>query len=193
MASERPKRVRISSASRAPSRSMSSARAAGSVTMPCCRASASWRSMRLAPPRHALLALELAQHVLRALEVAAEDLARDIEQLAHRRVAHRVAHRHAVFSSLDDVLGSQAGQMLRDDRLVELQGLLQFLHAAAAVAEDFQDSNANGMAERLEELCFERLQLVAARRLGHEFLNIAILLYSQSSCPRPCLQRRLVD
>src|SRR5262245_19375215 len=184
MASERPKRARISSASRAPSRSTSSVRAGGSVTRPCCMARASWRSMRSAPPCHALLALQLAQHVLRALEVAAEDLACDVEQLADRGVAHRVAHRHAVFARLDHVLGAQASQMLRDDRLVELQRLLQLLHAAAAVPENLQDSNADGMAKRLEELCFERLQLETASRLGHESSNIAILLYSQSSAPR---------
>src|SRR6185369_13550699 len=135
-----------------PSRSTSSSRAGGSVTMPCCRARASWRSMRSAPPRHALLALEFAQHVLRALEVATEDLTRHVEQLAHRGVAHGVAHRHAVLARLDDVLRAQAGQVLRDDRLVELQRLLQLLHASAAVAKNLQDAYADGVPEGLEEV-----------------------------------------
>src|SRR5262249_21324186 len=179
IASERPKRARISSASRTPSRSTSASRAGGSVTIPRCTARRSWRSIRSAPPRHALLALQLAEHVLRPLEMPAEDLPRGVEQLAHRGIAHGVAHGEAILARLDDVLGSQARQVLGDDRLVELQGLLQFLHAAAPVAEDLENAHANRVPEGLEELRLQRLQLEAAARLGHDISNIAISLYSQ--------------
>src|SRR5437879_4255537 len=116
MASERPKRARISSDRRAPRRSTSASRAGGSVTTPVRRATRSWRRTRSAPPRHALLALQLAQHRLRALEVAAEDAPRHVEQLADGGIAHGVVHGRALLAGLD-TLGAQAGQVLGDDRL----------------------------------------------------------------------------
>src|SRR6266850_6067045 len=92
MASERPKRARISSERRVPRRSTSASWAGGSVTMPVRSATRSWRSTRSAPSRHALLALQLAQHRLRALEVAAEDAPRHVEQLADGGIARSEEH-----------------------------------------------------------------------------------------------------
>src|SRR2546430_13602409 len=135
IASERPNRARISAARRVPRRSTSASRAGGSVTTPVRRATRSWRSTGSAPPRHALLALQLAQHGLRALEVAAEDPPRHVQQLAHGRVAHRVAHRRAVSAGLDDTLRAQAGQVLGDDPLVEPERLLPNPHTSAPLAE----------------------------------------------------------
>src|SRR5947209_3728939 len=111
MASERPKRARISAERRTPRRSTSASRAGGSVTTPVRRATRSWRSTPSAPPRHALVAL---------------------------------------------------------------QRLLQVLHAAAAVAEDLEDADAGGVAERLEEIRLQVLQLEPPAWLGHDKLNIAI-------------------
>src|SRR5437660_634267 len=179
MASERPKRARISSERRAPRRSTSASRAGGSVTTPVRRATRSWRNTRSAPPRHALLALQLAQHRLRALEVAAEDAPRHVEQLADGGIPHRVVHRRAVLAGLDDTLGAEAGQVLGDDRLIEGERLLQILHAARAVAEHLEDADAGGVPERLEEVRLQALQLEAPAGLGHANVNIAILLYSQ--------------
>src|SRR5262245_31305530 len=179
MASDRPKRARISSASRTPSRSTSASRAGGSVTIPRCTARRSWRSIPSAPPRAALLALQLAEHVLGALEVPAEDLPRHVEQLAHRAIAHGVAHGQAVLARFDDILGTQPRQVLGDDRLIELQRLLKLLYAAATVAQNLENANADGMPEGLEELRLQHLELEAPARLGHDMTNIAISLYSQ--------------
>src|SRR5437763_15373219 len=96
MASKRPKRARISSERRAPRRSISASRAGGSVTTPVRRATRSWRSTWSAPPRYALLALQLAQHRPRALEATAEDPPPHVQQLADGGIAHRVVHRHAL-------------------------------------------------------------------------------------------------
>src|SRR3989441_7258823 len=164
----------MSAARRVPRRPPSAARAGGSVTTPVRRARRSWRSTGSAPPRHALLALQLAQHGLRALEVAAEDPPRHVQQLAHGRVAHRVAHRRAVSAGLDDTLRAQAGQVLGDGRLVELERLLQILHTAAAVAEGLADADTGGVPERLEEVRLQTLQLEAPPWLGHINVDIAI-------------------
>src|SRR6267142_5156171 len=115
MASERAKRARISSERRVPRRSTSASWAGRSVTMPVRSATRSWRSTRSAPPRHALLALQLAQHRLRALEVAAEDAPRHVEQLADGGIAHRVVHRRALLAGLGDTRGAQTGQVLGVD------------------------------------------------------------------------------
>src|SRR5689334_20687639 len=156
MASERAKRARISAASCTPSRSMSASVGGGSVTTPLRMASRSWRSTSAASS-HTLLALQLAQHVLRAFQVPTEDLPCHVQQLADGGVAHGVAHGDAVFPGLDDVLRAQPRQVLGHDRLVELQRLLQLLDAATAVAKDLEDADAHGMAERLEELGFQGL------------------------------------
>src|SRR5207237_8201628 len=119
MASERPKRARISSERRAPRRWTSASRAGGSVTTPVRRATRSWRRTRSAPPRHALLALQLAQHRLRALEVAAEDAPRHVEQLADGGIAHGVVHGRALLAGLDAPLGAQGGPVRGDEPLNE--------------------------------------------------------------------------
>src|SRR5260370_40953555 len=106
MASERPKRARISSERRAPRRSTSASGAGASVTTPVRRATRSWRSTRSAPPRHALLALQLAQHRLRALEVAAEDAPRHVEQLPGDGIAHRAVPRRALLAGPDAARGT---------------------------------------------------------------------------------------
>src|SRR5436853_153398 len=97
----------MSPATRAPRRAISASVGGGSVTIPVRNASRSCRSTGSTPPRHALLALQLAQHVLSAFEVPAEDLARYVEQLPDRRVAHGIPHGQAVLARLDDVLRAE--------------------------------------------------------------------------------------
>src|SRR5687767_663617 len=162
---EPPKRARTSRARAAPSRAISASPAGGSVTMPVRTASRSWRNMRSAPPDAALLALQLAQHGATAFEVPAEDAAGGVEELSDGGVAHRVTDGGAFLASLDHVLGAQDRQMLRDDRLIEGERLLQLLHALLAMAEDLENADPGGVAERLEEVRLQGLQLEPARPL----------------------------
>src|SRR5687768_3689560 len=136
-----------------------------------------------APPAAALLALELEQHGATAFQMAAEDAARDVEQLADGGVAHRVAHGGAFLARVDDVLAAQDGQVLRHARLVEGERVLELLHAVLAVTEDLEDAHPRGVAERLEEVGLQGLQLEPAGRLGHAGRYIRILLYSQARVP----------
>ena len=95
-----------------------------------------------------------------------EDVTGDVEQVADQRVAQRVADRRSFFLRRDDVLVAEHRELLRDDRLIEGQRVLQLLNGASAADEDFQDSDPNRMRQRPEELGFEDLQFADRRRCG---------------------------
>ena len=80
-------------------------------------------------------------------------------------IANGVADAHAFLSTRDDVVRSQHGQLLRHDRLIETEDLLQFLHGAVALDEPFQDANPHRVCQGAKEAGLEDLQIVG-RRIG---------------------------
>src|SRR5438445_526587 len=158
MCSDRPNSRRTSPPSRVPSTSSSVSGITGSVTIPARR-----------PPR--LLAQRL-QHRVAAGELRVEHLARDVEQRAHARVAYGVADRRAFLPGHDHVLGAEHGELLRDRGLIEIESGLELLHRALAATEDLEETDADGMGQRLEELRLEHLELGGgAGHETHEYKN----------------------
>ena len=64
-----------------------------------------------------LLSLQLAQQSLRSNQVVVEDTARDVEQLADKGIPDEITDACAVFSTSDDVLCAQHGELLRLETL----------------------------------------------------------------------------
>ena len=104
-------------------------------------------------------AVKLAQEPLPAVEMVIEDAAGDVEQRADERVAQGIAHGQPFLPCGDDALVSEHGQLLRDERLVERQGRLQFLDGALPAHEDLEDPDPRRVRQRTEELGLEGLEL----------------------------------
>src|SRR5215470_8617345 len=108
IASARPKRRRtLASTSRPSSTTSASPGPSGSVAMPILRILLNGDMS--APP---VLSLELAEHVLRADQLVAEDAPRHREQVADERVAQRVPDRDPLLVCRDHVVGAQHREML---------------------------------------------------------------------------------
>ena len=88
-------------------------RATGSVTMPAAQQRPELAEHGSAPRGPARLLAELAQHALRADEVAIEDLSGDVEQLADQRIAQRVAYGGADLAGRHHVRAPQDGRAAR--------------------------------------------------------------------------------
>src|SRR5678815_3319231 len=86
----------------------------------------------LSPPN---LPPQLPQQSLRIAQAIVENPTCDIQQRAEQRVAQRVANGRSFLARRDDALVAKNGQLLRHDRLVERQFLLQFLDGAFAPHE----------------------------------------------------------
>jgi hypothetical protein len=112
-----------------------------------------------------MLAPQLAQEILRANQLIVEDPACDGEELCDQRVSHRIAHAVAVFATDDDLAGPEDAQLLRNDRLLETECLLQLLHAVLGADQPFEDSDAHRVREGLEKRRFEGLERAGCR--GH--------------------------
>src|SRR5262245_8690874 len=105
------------------------------------------------------LPLQLSEHRPALREVVGEELARDAEQIADERAAQRVEGLGPLAPNGHDVLRAQRRELLRDDGLLEAEGVLQILHRALALDEALEDADARGMRERSKEFGFDRLQL----------------------------------
>src|SRR5438034_5687193 len=128
----------------------------------------SWPS----PPR--ALASELAKHRLASAELVVEDPARHVEQVTHERVAQGVAHAGADLRGDHDVLRSQDRKLLRDDRLLETERVLQVLDASFTGDEDLEDPDPDRMGQRLEELGLESLEVAGRGHPGMIYSNITL-------------------
>jgi len=106
-----------------------------------------------------------------------EDAARHVEQLADGRVSKRVPDRQAFLMRRHDVPGPKYRELLRHDRLAQLQRLSQFLNSAIAANEDFENLDADWVGERPEELGFEGSKLI----LHYECISIYEYLQSSKS------------
>jgi hypothetical protein len=94
-----------------------------------------------------------------------EDPTGQIEQLPDEWVTERVSHGQSFLLGRNDPLVPEHGQLLRDDRLVERQRFLQFLHGTCASHEDLEHSDPCGMGQGAEELRFECLKLAGDHRV----------------------------
>ena len=89
-----------------------------------------------------------------------EDPARDGQKLGNLRIPKRIADRQSLLPGTDDAVIAQDGQLLRRDRLVHAQCLLQLLDGATAAGQDLQDSDSHRMRERTKKIGFERLEFL---------------------------------
>src|SRR5262245_34527675 len=95
-----------------------------------------------------------------------EDSARDVEQIAHQRIAQRVPNRKPRFLGRHDAVVSEDGELLRDDRLLERQRLLKLLNRASAADEDLENSNPGRIPQRAEEARLEGLEFTDRARFA---------------------------
>ena len=107
----------------------------------------------------ASLPLQLAQEPRRADEVIVENATRRIEELADEGIAQRVAHRRSFLVGRHDVLIAEHGQLLRHDRLLERQRVLELVDRPTPLNQHLEDADPNGMRQRAEEAGLERLEL----------------------------------
>jgi hypothetical protein len=107
-----------------------------------------------------------------------ENPARHVKQIAHGLVAELVSDGEAFLSARNDVLIPEHGELLGDNRLIDVQRRLQLLHGVASTDEKFQDSDPKRVPECAKELGFERLQLIGRHALSRLRAtdNIQILL-----------------
>lgn len=106
-------------------------------------------------PLPSCLPLQFLQHRLGVNQVVVEDRTRHRQQFDDERVAEGVSHGRSEFAGRDNVLPSQDRQLLGDDRLLEIQLLLQFLDTALACAEHLENTDANGMGQGAKEVSLE--------------------------------------
>ena len=109
----------------------------------------------------AAFAPKLAEQSLGRVELVVEDGAGDIEQLREERVPDAVADRRSFPALGDDALVAEDRELLRHDRLLERQGVLQLLHGPPATHEELEEANARRVRERAEEARLEELQLTS--------------------------------
>src|SRR5512132_3988440 len=95
-----------------------------------------------------LLAMELAEHVLSAGQLAREDPARDGEELAHQRVAQGIARGGSVLLRRHHVVRPQHRQVLRDAGLVGPESDLELLDGAVALHQKLDETNPDGVGQR---------------------------------------------
>ena len=91
-----------------------------------------------------MLVLQLPQEILRTSQLIVEDAACDRQELRDERISHRVAHAVAFLPAEDDLAGAEDAQLLRDDRLLEAQRLLQFLHTVVAAHQHLEERMRTG-------------------------------------------------
>src|SRR5258705_4914301 len=99
-----------------------------------------WRILRNSFMSAVLLAAQRAQHRLALGETMAQQLARDTQQLSDEAAAERVIRERAVLARGDQVTRAERGEMLRDDRLVELQRVLDLLQRSHVLRHELQKS-----------------------------------------------------
>ena len=107
-----------------------------------------------------VLALQLAEQILRAHQMVVEDATGRVEQLGDQRIAHGVSHAHALFAAGHDVVGAQDRQLLRHDGLLDAQRVPQLLDVLLALDEEFEDPDANRMGQGSEEGGLEGLEFL---------------------------------
>ena len=127
------------------------------------------------PLATAMLALKLAEEILRADEVIVENPPRGMEELRNQGIAHRVPHARTLLATGHDVVGTQHCQLLRHDWLLHAEGFLQFLDVLFTIHQELENPNANGVSERPEERGFERLKFV-----GGDFSHISSILLTRA-------------
>jgi hypothetical protein len=121
------------------------------------------------------LALEGAQHVLRADELVAEDATRDSEEVPHEGVSERVPNRYAFLARRHDVVRAQHGEVLGDARLIKGQGGLELLDGSGLLHQELNEPNPNRVRQSLEESRLERLELSGPRLARHD---VSLYMYS---------------
>ena len=99
-----------------------------------------------------------------------EELPRHLQEVRDERAAQGVVGQRTGTADTDEVAGAERGQVLRHDRLIEIEGALEFLDRPLAGGEDLEDANPLGMCEGAKQLALDVLE-----RGGQD---IDILLYT---------------
>ena len=107
-----------------------------------------------------MFALQLPEQILSADQVIIENATRDHEQVDDEWIAERVTDADPFFATADDVRGAQNGELLRHDRLVDAEHVLQFLHAHVALAQHLENADTHRVRQGPKEGGFERLKFV---------------------------------
>jgi hypothetical protein len=89
--------------------------------------------------------------------VVVKDPTREAQQVTDERIPDGIPHGHPFLPRRHDVLAAEDGQLLRNDRLIERERLLEFLDSAPPSHEQFQHADSDGMRQRTEEQSFESL------------------------------------
>ena len=107
-----------------------------------------------------MLLFQLPEEILSADEMVVEDPSRGAQEIGDQRIANRVPDVHAFLATGHDVVGTQHGELLRYDRLLDTQRVLQFLNSLLSIHQELEDLDPHRMRERPEERCLERLKLL---------------------------------
>src|SRR6185436_4218141 len=92
-------------------------------------------------------------------ETLVEELACHAEQVGHERAAERVVGERPGAPRGDQMAGPQGRQMLRDDRLVKAERVLQVLNGTFTRREQFEDAYTRRVSQGAEQVGLERLEL----------------------------------
>jgi len=104
------------------------------------------------------LLVHLAEQVHCVLQMGVEITAHEREDLDEQRVPDRIEDLVASLAIDDKLFGSEDGEMLREIGLLDAELVHQLAGGEFAVLEQFDDCNAGGVGERLEDVGFETAQ-----------------------------------
>jgi len=106
----------------------------------------------------AAVAFEFAQERSHAHEPSIEDLPGDTQQILEQRIGDGVPNHRALTRGGHDPAAAQPCQLLRDNRLVDPECLLQLLDARlSSVHEHLEQADTDRVRERPKKLGFESL------------------------------------
>ena len=116
---------------------------------------------RSRPARRGVVARQLTQQHLRIDEAPIQDLFRDREQVLQQRIGNRVSRCRAAPAGDDNPTRAQPRELLRHDRLIDVERPLEVLDAALGRRhQDLEQADANRVGQGPEEFRLEGLQLL---------------------------------
>ena len=71
----------------------------------------------------------------------------DAQQVGDERIANGIAHAHALLAADHDVVGAQHAQLLRHDRLLDAERVLELLDAAFTAHQELENPDADRVGQ----------------------------------------------